>query len=95
MLPFPHRNTINFLGMGDKSEYLIWREKDGFFTGLHRSGQLRVWSVGSGKFIGIKSLTDMPEKQRNTKVKVKVVNEDYEIYQAHDEDTCWTRGFQN
>lgn len=37
----------------------------------------------------------MAEKKRNTKVKVKTVNEDYEIYQAHDEDTCWTRGFQN
>lgn len=38
MLPFPHRNTINFLGMGEKKDYLIWREKDGFFTGLHNSG---------------------------------------------------------
>jgi len=35
LLPFPHRNTINLLGLGPKSEYLIWREKNGFFTALH------------------------------------------------------------
>ena len=24
MLPFPHRNLINFIGMGEKKDYLIW-----------------------------------------------------------------------
>ena len=38
MLPLPHRNSINFLGMGKKEDYIIWREKDGYFTGLHNSG---------------------------------------------------------
>jgi hypothetical protein len=38
MLPFPHRNTINFIGMGSKKDYLIWREKNGFFTALHKTG---------------------------------------------------------
>lgn len=26
MLPFPHRNTISFLGMSNQSDYLIWHE---------------------------------------------------------------------
>lgn len=62
MMPFPHRNTINFIGMGDKSEYIIWREKGGFFTGLHKTGELRIWAIGSGKFIGSKKKTDIPEE---------------------------------
>lgn len=26
MIPYPHLNTIGFVGVGHKSEYLIWRE---------------------------------------------------------------------
>jgi hypothetical protein len=70
--------------MGDKKDYLIWRESDGFFTALHNSGQLRIWSIGSGKFIGIKSLTDLPEKGETRKVGVHVLVKEYEIYEAHD-----------
>lgn len=66
--------------MGDKKDYLIWRESDGFFTALHSSGQLRIWSIGSGKFIGIKSLTDLPEKGQDRKVGVHVLDKEYEIY---------------
>ena len=25
MMPLPHRNTVNFFGMGNKKDYLIWR----------------------------------------------------------------------
>lgn len=60
MLPFPHRNTINFIGMGHKKNYLIWREKNGFFTGLHNMGELRIWSIASGKFIGSKVTKFIP-----------------------------------
>ena len=70
MLPFPHRNTINFLGMGKKEEYLIWRESDGFFTALHKSGQLRIWTIGSGKFLGIKAQQELDEKATGKKVSV-------------------------
>lgn len=42
--------------MGSQSEYLIWREKDGFFYGLHNMGEIRVWSIGSGKFVYIQKI---------------------------------------
>lgn len=80
MLPFPHRNTINFIGMGIKEEYLIWREKNGFFTGLHKSGELRIWSLASGKFIGSKKKTDIPEEGCPNKVNVSSIFDQYEIY---------------
>ena len=51
ILPFAHRNTINFLGMGVRQDYLIWREINGYFTALSNEGILRTWSVGSGKLL--------------------------------------------
>ena len=51
ILPFPHRNTISFLGMGCRQEYLIWREKDGFFTALSQEGILTTWVVASGRML--------------------------------------------
>jgi hypothetical protein len=95
MMPFPHRNTINFIGMGIKEEYLIWREKGGFFTGLHKSGELRIWSIGSGKFIGSKKKTDIPEENCPNKCNVPRLYKDYSIYKAHPEDTCYLYGYQN
>lgn len=49
MVPIPHRNSINFLGMQPKSEYLIWRELNGTFTALDRKGRLKAWVIGTGK----------------------------------------------
>ena len=34
ILPFSHRNTINLLGMSIREDYLIWREKNGFFSAM-------------------------------------------------------------
>jgi len=49
MVPVPHRNTINFLGMLPKNKYLIWREVNGIFTALNVHGELRAWVVATGK----------------------------------------------
>ena len=38
VLPFPHLNLMNMVGMGQKHEYLIWRQKNGFFTALDKHG---------------------------------------------------------
>ena len=51
MLPFLHRNTINFIGMGQKQNYLLWREHEGIFTALHRDGSIHSWSIANGKHI--------------------------------------------
>ena len=49
MVPVPHRNSINFLGMQPKSNYLIWREMNGLFCALHKDGSLAAWVIGTGK----------------------------------------------
>ena len=37
--------------MLNKHEYLIWREKNGFFTALDKKGDLNVWSILTGKLL--------------------------------------------
>ena len=32
-------------------DYLIWREKNGFFTALDRRGNLVTWSLLTGKLL--------------------------------------------
>ena len=49
--PFCHRNTIEFLGMENKLNYLIWREKNGFFSALDVDGEMHTWSMASGKHL--------------------------------------------
>ena len=51
MVPVPHRNTINFLGMQTKNNYLIWRESNGVLTALDKKGDLQAWVIGTGKTI--------------------------------------------
>ena len=50
-MPFFHRNTYNFIGMGVRQDYLIWRETPTLFTALHRSGMLQTWSICTGKLL--------------------------------------------
>lgn len=49
--PLPHLNAVNFIGMGNKQDYLIWREKSGFFTALSTHGELYTWSNINGKLL--------------------------------------------
>ena len=51
VVPFPHLNLINCVGMGQKHEYLIWREKNGFFTALDKRSNLLTWSLITGKLL--------------------------------------------
>ena len=51
IFPVIHRNTMSFLGMGSKTEYLIWRESNGFFTALSRKGFLTTWSIATGHIL--------------------------------------------
>ena len=51
MIPFPHFNLMDCVGMGHKSEYMIWREKNGFFTALDRRSNLLTWSMITGKML--------------------------------------------
>ena len=51
VIPFPHMNLLNFVGMGQKQEYLIWRQTDGFFTALDKRGNILTWSVVTGRLL--------------------------------------------
>ena len=51
-MPIPHHNVVCLNGMGQKNDYLIWRESDdGFFTALEAEGDIYVWSMGSGELL--------------------------------------------
>ena len=51
MIPLPHLNLLNCIGMGHKTEYMIWRQKNGFFTALDRHSNLLTWSMITGKML--------------------------------------------
>lgn len=82
MIPIPHRNTINFLGMQPKSEYLIWREVNGTFTALDKFGRLKSWVIGTGKIT----------KPKITVSNIDVIN--YTLYQNDHLDHTYTREWQ-
>ena len=72
--------------MGQKNEYMIWREKNGFFTALDRKSNLFTWSLTSGKLLYSETqVEDASEDQI----------EDYEVYQADEKDRTYTRNFYN
>ena len=54
MIPLLHRNNIKFFGMGDKRDYLIWKQHKGTFTALDKKLNLRSWSTVTGKMIHAK-----------------------------------------
>ena len=51
MISFPHSNTIHLRGMRKKSDYLIWRQKNGFFAALNHEGNLLTWSMSTGELL--------------------------------------------
>lgn len=48
-MPFVHRNTIDFRGIYQKSDYLIWREKSSFFSAMDKNGDIVTWSMATGE----------------------------------------------
>ena len=84
IIPYPHLNSLGFVGMGHKSEYLIWRESQGFFTALNKKGNLLTWSLGTGKLI----LTERQKFKRTFKTS-------YSIYRASAEDTTYLKDEYN
>ena len=51
VIPLPHLNLINFVGMGQKHEYIVWRDKNGFFSALDYRSNLLTWSIFTGKLL--------------------------------------------
>jgi hypothetical protein len=36
------------MSVSQKSDYLIWRESDGFFSAMMRNGTIQTWSLATG-----------------------------------------------
>ena len=51
VIPLPHLNIVNCIGMKNKHNYAVWREKNGFFTALDKTGDLITWSLLTGKLL--------------------------------------------
>jgi hypothetical protein len=79
--PFFHRNTYNFIGMGVRQDYLIWRETPTLFTALHRSGMLQTWSICSGKQLYYEYDPSYLEYK------------DYTLYQSEEKDNSYMLNF--
>lgn len=88
MLPHPHLNIINFIGMGQKHEYKMWRQKNGFFTVLDRRGELLTWSMLTGKLLYIEDSTGKGAGSKDNLDK-------YEVYRSDADDITYTRDFYN
>ena len=71
--------------MNEKSKYLIWREKNGFFSALHEDGHLHTWSVLSGEHL-FEKLID--KNLRNA-------IDGFKIYQSGDSDDQYQRAHYN
>lgn len=82
VIPYPHLNLINFIGMGQKNEYVVWRAKNGFFTALDKRNQLHTWSMLSGKMLYNEHPTFDDRAFQN-----------YEVYQADENDITYTQNF--
>ena len=68
--------------MGHKSEYLIWREKNGFFTALDYKGALLTWSLVTGKLL-----------YQEPDVVVQKSGQQYDVYRADENDLTYTQNF--
>ena len=51
VVPVLHRNTINFIGMKPRSNFLATRVIDGNFYALSVKGKLYGWDMITGKMI--------------------------------------------
>ena len=56
LMPLPHRPLVQFLGMKKKSDYLIWREKNGFFAAMDKDSVIYLWSMPGGDLIDTKAI---------------------------------------
>ena len=71
--------------MGQKHEYSIWREKNGFFTALDQFGTLNTWALSTGKYLYGEQQTE----------ELKGDLDDFEVYRADKDDITYTRDFYN
>lgn len=66
--------------MRSKKNYLIWREKNDFFTALSSKCMLSTWSMSTGNLL----------YKRNAKIIYKIDVADWEVYRSnkYDDNYC-------
>ena len=84
VIPVPQLNVVNFGGMKNKHDYVIWREKNGFFTALDREGELNTWSLLTGNLLY--TLTH----EENDDASEQNISP-YQVYRSADDDITYTR----
>lgn len=52
IVPLLHRNTINFIGMNRRSDYVSFRRNNDVLIALDKKNRLTSWSILSGKVKG-------------------------------------------
>lgn len=72
--------------MSQKQDYIIWREKNGFFTALDKASNLFTWTLTTGKLLYNEPQTKDAEQQNII---------DYEVYGADPKDISYTTNFHN
>lgn len=99
MLSFPHRNTIRFMGMKPKKEYLAWRAKNGFFTALDKKGVLFTWSKVTGDILYSENLTLILDTDSSELIELKAeitrICRDFEVFKGDEDDVSWCSGYHN
>ena len=84
VLPYVHRNTVNLNGVSQKSDYLIWREKGGFFTAMNKEGVVQTWSLATGNKLYNVTLPSFSHIFR-----------DFNIYCANSDDKSYHSSYFN
>ena len=65
---------------------MIWRQKDGFFTALDKSGHLFTWSVVTGSLLYTNVLEDNKDASKEN------LN-GYKVYRSDPDDNNYTRDY--
>ena len=68
--------------MDSKENYVIWREKNGFFSAVSKEGEIHTWAMSSGKHL-------FENKDKD----VKEIIEGFEVFKSSEKDTTYTRNF--
>ena len=74
--------------MGQKYDYLAWREKNGFFSALDKQGDILTWSLLTGKLLYV-------EEQKQEEAGSKSNLRKYQVYRSDSNDVTYTRNYYN
>jgi hypothetical protein len=73
-MPVLHRNSLFFMGMGERDTYLVTRVIEDKFIALDKDGQITTWSTMTGTQVGETVKAEIEDDEHNTNFK------DFEIF---------------